>query len=213
MGRPKEHGYATATALLDAAERALREGDLSALSVRALADEVGTTTRAVYSLFGSKDGLLVALGTRAFEMLGDGIRSLPESDDPAADLIKAGAELFRRFTREHPVLFRVAVQGEFVTPELRSRFDAARLDALEGLTVRMRRLEEASLLQSRTVAEATHIYHALCEGLASMDLRFEVPDSQQARLWHEAFSVLVAGLSQPAPGLGPPQRRRRPTIR
>ena len=70
MGRPREHNEATATALLEAAERTVQAAGLEALSVRGVADDVGTTTRAVYTLFGSKDGLLVALGTRAFAMLG-----------------------------------------------------------------------------------------------------------------------------------------------
>ena len=69
MGRPREHDQATATALLDMAERAVEADGLAALSVRAVAADTGTTTRAVYSLFGSKDGLVVALGVRAYELL------------------------------------------------------------------------------------------------------------------------------------------------
>ena len=53
MGRPREHDAGTAAALLDAAERIVESEGLAALSVRRVADEVGTTTRAVYSLFGS----------------------------------------------------------------------------------------------------------------------------------------------------------------
>ncbi|HEY2641889.1 MAG TPA: TetR/AcrR family transcriptional regulator, partial [Streptosporangiaceae bacterium] len=60
---------------------------LDGLSLRGLADSVGTTTRADYSLFGSKDGLLVALGARAFGMLGSAIAMLPTTEDPAADLV------------------------------------------------------------------------------------------------------------------------------
>ena len=70
MGRPREHDERTRAALLAAAERIVAEGGPAALSVRAVADAAGTTTRAVYSLFGSKDGLLVeALARDAFEFL------------------------------------------------------------------------------------------------------------------------------------------------
>jgi AcrR family transcriptional regulator len=52
MGRPREHDQATAEALLDAAERTVQAAGLEGLSVRGVADDVGTTTRAVYSVFG-----------------------------------------------------------------------------------------------------------------------------------------------------------------
>jgi len=69
MGRPRVHNEATAQALLAAAERIVETDGIDALSLRRVAREVGTTTRAVYSVFGSKDALLAALGRRAFEIL------------------------------------------------------------------------------------------------------------------------------------------------
>src|SRR6266498_1632147 len=110
MGRPKVHDASTALALLEAAEHLVQVGGLDALSVRAVAAEVGTTTRAVYSLYGSKDGLFVALGVRAFEMLGAAVVAMPTTDDPAADLVEAGVKVFRRFALDHPSLFSIGVQ-------------------------------------------------------------------------------------------------------
>ena len=79
--------------------------------MRAVAREVGTTTRAVYSLFGSKEGLLVdALAQSAFEFLADGIDELPETDDPIADLVAVGVPVFRSLVLEHPALYRIAFQ-------------------------------------------------------------------------------------------------------
>jgi AcrR family transcriptional regulator len=105
VGRPRRHAERTARALLDAAERIVESEGLKALSVRRVADEAGTTTRAVYSLFGSKQGLVIALGKRAFELLGTAIAALPTTPDPAADLVEAGVAVFRRFAVEHPSLF------------------------------------------------------------------------------------------------------------
>ena len=87
MCRPRRHDACTAKALLEAAERILQEGGVEALSVRGVAARIGTSTRAVYSVFGSKERLLVALGVRAFEMLGAGVAALPVTDDSAADLV------------------------------------------------------------------------------------------------------------------------------
>src|SRR5512132_948470 len=97
MGRPREHDDATRTALLAAAERIVADGGPAALSVRAVADAAGTTTRAVYSLFGSKDGLLVqALARDAFEFLYTEIDGLEETGDPVSDLLDVGLVAFRR---------------------------------------------------------------------------------------------------------------------
>ena len=82
MGRPKEHDEATRAALLAAAERLIDEEGPDAASVRAVADQVGTSTRAVYSVFGSKQGLLEALATRFFEELQAATDAIPLTDDP-----------------------------------------------------------------------------------------------------------------------------------
>lgn len=68
LGRPREYDERTASALLEAAERIVDEEGLDALSVRRVANAVEVTTRAVYSLFGSKDALVVALVFRRFAL-------------------------------------------------------------------------------------------------------------------------------------------------
>ena len=134
MGRPRVHDEETAEALLDAAERIVAADGPEALSMRRVADQAGTTTRAVYSLFESKEGLLVALGNRAFQMLGSWVNGYPQTDDAAADLVNSIVDNFRRWALEHPALFRIAFQriGE-LPPQLTERFRPARLKALAGL--------------------------------------------------------------------------------
>jgi AcrR family transcriptional regulator len=68
-------------------------GGPDALSVRRVAQQAGTTTRAVYTLFESKEGLLVALGTRAFEILGSSVADSPRTEDPVADLVNVMVKL------------------------------------------------------------------------------------------------------------------------
>src|SRR5437660_2330707 len=102
MGRPKEHDEQTRERLRAAAEELVAEGGPDALSVRAVADAAGTTTRAVYSVFGSKEGLVAALAQTAFELLHDNIDKLPTTDDPAADLVAIGTEVVRGLVRDHP---------------------------------------------------------------------------------------------------------------
>jgi AcrR family transcriptional regulator len=195
MGRPREHDEDTARALLEAAERAIQAGGVDSVSIRRVAEDVGTSTRAVYSLFGSKDGLMVALGVRAFEMLGAALRALPESEDPAGDLVEAGVTVFRRFVTEHPILFRIGFGRRLVPAPLAARFETARLGALEELRSRVARLEGADLLGGRGVWQALPHFHALCEGLAEMELRGSLPTGDEERMWRDALRALVAGLA------------------
>ena len=111
MGRPREHDERTRAALRTAAERLIAQGGITAFSVRAVAEEVGTTTRAVYSLFGSKDGLLVdALAQSAFDFLADGIAALDATGDPVDDLVAVGVPVFRQLVLDRPALYRIAFQ-------------------------------------------------------------------------------------------------------
>ena len=203
MGRPREHNEATRTALLVAAERIIAERGPSALSVRAVADAAGTTTRAVYSLFGSKDGLLVgALARDAFEFLSTEIQKLEETDDPVTDLIDVGVLVFRRLVREHPALYRIAFQrivpGLDAGPEL----TAARQRAWGELIAKVARLESAGLLGGKPVPEAALEFNAMMEGLGNAELRGAVlrllPEGNEEQAWRTALATLVRGFASPA---------------
>jgi AcrR family transcriptional regulator len=194
MGRPKEHNEHTAAALLDAAERIAEHDGLDALSVRRIATEVGTTTRAVYSLFGAKEGLVAALGERAFDFLGAQVAALPSTDDPAADFVQAGL-VFGRFAREHPALFRIGVQRIEVLPETGQAFAGAADHALAVLRQRIGRLENAGQMGDRSPQDATLEFHALCEGLAAVEARCQLGEAAVERLWGDALSALVRGWS------------------
>ena len=196
MGRPRIHDAATAEALLDAAERIVAADGPDALSMRRVADEAGTTTRAVYSLFESKEGLLVALGNRAFEMLGSWVNAYPRTQDPAADLVNSIVENFRRWALEHPALFRIAFQriGE-LPPHLTERFRPARLKALADLVeIVSRALGLEGGLTNPEVRDATITIDALCEGLALLELRDGLPPDRAEEIWREAFVALISGM-------------------
>jgi AcrR family transcriptional regulator len=193
MPRPREHGERTATALLDTAERIVTQGGLPALSVRRVASEVGTTTRAVYSLFGSKDGLVIALGTHAFNLLTESMDSLPMTDDPARDLVEAGAVVFRRFTLGHPALFAISLLRQGVEPEIAREFLSVQTSALARLEARIGRLADAGRLGTRALPDAVLEFHALCEGLAALELRGIMHGGDPECRWRDALRALVAG--------------------
>jgi AcrR family transcriptional regulator len=195
MGRPRKHQRSTAEALLAAAERIVERDGPDALTVRRVADAVGTTTRAVYTAYGSKDALLVALGGRAFDLLRTEIDEQPTTSDPAADLVEAGVDVFRRFAVEHPALFRIGIQRTALEPSVAAGFREPAVQALAGLSRRVERLEAAGLLGHLPVPEAVWTFHALCEGLAAMELRSLLPTGDERRFWRDALTALVRGFA------------------
>lgn len=200
MGRPKEHDERTAAALLALAEQRIAEHGVGALAVRELAHSAGTTTRAIYSLFGSKEGLLAALAASGFEMLRQGLNAIAVTADPRADLIEA-ALMFRRFAQQHPALFSIGFQR--ADPAVRPRFRETAGEAFAVLEQRFEPLAAAGLLGGRTTREAATQFHALCEGLAALELRgsLVVPDPQ--RIWCSAFRALIAGFANQAQSTTP----------
>ena len=185
----------TAAALLDAAERIVDTEGMHRLSTRSVAAAVGTTTRAVYSVFGSKDGLIAALGARGFDFLRTTLEGLPETEDPAADLVDAGVEVFRRFVVEHPSLFAIGVQRTLTPPEAAAAFRDSAARAMAVLTERVARLETPGLLGGRPVVEARLAFHALCQGLAEMELRGFLPAGREDQVWRAALGAVVAGFA------------------
>lgn len=179
----------------------MTQGGPAALSVRAVASHAGTTTRAVYSLFGSKEGLLVdALAQSAFEFLYTEIEARPVTKDPVSDLLDVG-RVFRRLAVEHPALYRIAFQR--VLPGLRPgpELAAARERAWAQLTARIQRVADAGLLGDKPIDEARVEFNAMLEGLANAELRGTVfpnlPAGGEEKAWRTALTTVVRGLPPP----------------
>jgi AcrR family transcriptional regulator len=96
VGRPRVHDEETRATLRAAAERLVAEGGASAFSVRAVAVRAGTCTRAIYSLFGSKEGLLRRARAGRVQVSRRRNGEHNETDDPAADLVEMGVSVYRR---------------------------------------------------------------------------------------------------------------------
>jgi AcrR family transcriptional regulator len=208
VGRPREHDEKTRAALRAAAERLVADSGADALSVRTAAAEAGTTTRAVYSLFGSKEGLVAAVAQTAFEYLYDEIDRLPVTDDPAADLIAIGTKVVRRLAVDHPGLFRIAFQ-RVAGLHADAGLVAAREKAWVQLQGAVQRVQDAGLLGTKPVPAATREFTAMCEGLANAELRGEVlrimPKGEEERAWLDALTTVVRGFASTQPAR---QRRR-----
>ena len=219
MGRPKEHDETTRAALLRAAEQLLAEDGAEALSVRRVSEVAGTSTRAVYSLFGSKEGLRSALYQAAFRQLRQRLLALPETSDPAADLVRAGIDGFRAHALAHPELFRLA----FEWPGRRTRTtEADRREAMAAFELLIRRIERVGGERLDTAASQRLAagFHALCQGLASGEIAglAAARHPNMREVWQEALTAYVRGFSGAGMGAQQPagkkkQRQTKPAAR
>lgn len=192
MGRPRLHDQATERELLAAAEALLAEDGVDALSVRRVAEAAGTTPRAIYSVFGDKDGLVRALFREAFAAIGADLDALPLTDDPIEDLVTAGVVGFRGWALARPSLYRLAFS--YVGPADRSP-EVTGVEAFGRLRQRIRRCIDAGLIRENELTVAL-AFHALSEGLASLEARGRFPllaDQDPVELWRSALTALVKG--------------------
>jgi AcrR family transcriptional regulator len=196
MGRPREHDEFTRERLLEAAERVSAAEGWEAVTVRRVAQEAGTSTRAVYSLFGSKEGLEQALHEAMFLRLRDLLERQAPSEDPRLDLINL-ALAYRRWATERPQRYAIAVHRFLGSgPGRRSAegLEAARA-ALDVLRRVLMRCQDAGLLPGREVEDVLRQMRALSHGLAEFEnLGLLGPDPRSD--WVTAFGAAVDGLGQ-----------------
>ncbi|MGW0633663.1 TetR/AcrR family transcriptional regulator [Streptomyces sp. NPDC002758] len=199
MARPREHNELTAQSLLDAAERIMMVAGPEAISVRTVAEEANTTVRAVYSLFGTKEGLVTALANKAFRLLEEEIDQLARTDDPVQDLIEFAATVYRPFVLRHPSLYRIAFQRVVPDMQVTRETRDARVRTAVRLQERVQRLKDAGLLGTRPLLQVLIEFSAMCEGLANIELRGRtfglIPEGIEESVWRAAVGSLLRGFS------------------
>lgn len=106
MARPRQHDSSLREKLLAQATAMIGEHGLAGLTLRRLAIASGTSTSAVYSLFGSKEDLIAALIQQAFESFTTAQRTALGRGSAEADLTALGRS-YRNWAKANPLLFQV----------------------------------------------------------------------------------------------------------
>lgn len=110
MPRPKVHDEKLRLALLEAAGSLITAEGYAALSLRRLAADVGTSTSAVYSLFGGKPDLMRELHREAFKRFAAHLGDVRPSDDPVVDILRLGVA-YRNSALDDPQFYMVMFGG------------------------------------------------------------------------------------------------------
>lgn len=113
---PGKKRLAQREALLDAASEMLVHGGPDSISLRKLASRVGTSTMAVYTAFGGKDGLIAALFEEAFDRLAAAEAAAPKHDEPLLWLGEL-ARAYRSFALKYPSYYALMISATLPIPD------------------------------------------------------------------------------------------------
>jgi AcrR family transcriptional regulator len=155
-GRPlSRRGLHTRRRLLDAAEHVFGELGYHEASVVKVAESAGVAAGTFYLYFDSKkaifDELMRDLNRRIRHAMREG--SSKGTTRLEAELL--GFEAYFQFTREHPALYRIIRQSEFVSPEmLRFHYDRVASGYAEALRQAMADGEVSRLLEPEVTSWA-----------------------------------------------------------
>ena len=106
MARPRIHNETVRQRLLEVSSEIIAEHGATALSMRKVATAAGTTTAAIYALFGSREALIEAVVIEGFTRFAEQLQSVVHTDDPAADLLELG-KAYRTNALDNPHYYRV----------------------------------------------------------------------------------------------------------
>ena len=194
MGRPRIHDEATRAALLAAAGRIVAEEGPTALSLRRLADEVGASTQAIYTLFDAKPGLIRAMYREGFATLDRHLASVDHRDDARVHL-RALMFAYRSSALEQPHLYDVMFACPFPEFEPSDDDEALALGTLDLLRQALRHHQQRGGLPAHDVESLAREIWGVCHGLASLELKGAFGEPEAATdIWSATVDHLLCGI-------------------
>jgi AcrR family transcriptional regulator len=151
--------------LLEASARLIATEGANGLTLRRVADEVGTSTMAIYTNFGGMPELRHAVRREGFVRLAAKLNAVDHTDDPVADLATLGLAYYENAT-SNPDLYRVM----FVEKPLDAADAHIGWDTFEALVAGVQRCIAAGRFRSADAGgRATELW-AVAHGLVSLEL-------------------------------------------
>jgi AcrR family transcriptional regulator len=194
VGRPKLHNDEVRDELLRQAIAILERDGPPAVRARRVAEGAGTSTAALYELFGDKAGLIRAVFFEGFAALYDALVAVPTTDDARRDLVALLAAS-RDFALARPMLFEVMFARPF------AEFDPSQEESDVGTEIyrscvtavgRWLRSEGSAI----SPVAAAHVLVATHRGLVATELAGLLGRSESTRRQRYTLGVdtVLAGL-------------------
>jgi AcrR family transcriptional regulator len=198
--------------LIEAAARVLGDEGPSGLSTRKLAAEVGTSTMAVYTHFGSLPGLVAAVVDEGFARLAQHMADAARTDDALADLADlAVAYRANALANRHlyAVMFGSASLGGYRHGDHELQHRRNTFDVLVAAT--QRAMDEGVLTSADAESVAAQLWSAL-HGYVTLELAGFLREEEAAServLWPLLGNLITAlGAAPDQPPASPTTGRR-----
>jgi AcrR family transcriptional regulator len=199
MPRPKQRTPQLRDRVVQAAVDTLTNTGVAGFTTRKVAEGAGTSTPAVYELFGDKAGLVREMFFEGFRMLCLRLDEMGATGDPRTDIV-AVVPVLRAFAQDNPALAHLMFSRPFAEfdpgPSERQAGAAVR----EFIVARVRRCVDAGIIAGDP-ADIAHILLAMTQGLILQETAGWLGTSSASmnRRWNLATAVLMNGLSRPIP--------------
>lgn len=195
------HGEQVRGQLLERAGAIVSFEGEAGLSLRRLARDTGTSTTAVYSLFGSKAGLVNALHAEALTRFAGFMRGVEYTGDPIEDLARL-SRAYRASAHADPNYYRVIFGGEY-PEELDPGLQLLAAETFAPLVEVVRHCVDEGLFLPEKPAHVAHSLWAAVHGLVSLELgRFASAEVDDDVVFESGVRALFRGWCR-EPGLIP----------
>jgi AcrR family transcriptional regulator len=184
--------------LLAATERLMIEtGSADAVSIRAIADEVGVTPPSIYLHFPDKESLILAVCERHFEVFDSVIEDAGRSTDDPVDSLRRRGRAYVRFGLENPEPYRILFMTRSESAQQRDVVVGAGARAFQHLVDAVQRCVDAGAFRpGDPVLAATCVWTAV-HGITSLLISmpgFPWPDVET--LVDHVTDIQIRGLSR-----------------
>jgi AcrR family transcriptional regulator len=193
------HAEVTRSAILEAARRLFAQQGYAATAVRPIAEEAGVAVQTLYSTFGSKQGLLLALvdTVRAQAQSQELGARMAHTDDPR-ELIGLAARIRRQVMELGGDIVATFREGAAGDPEVRAAYEVGQGRTREGVGRLCSRLEAVGALRpglthKRAVDQVVAMFSAeIYEELTGPDSGW-TPDEYEGWLAERLAEILLPG--------------------
>ncbi|MEE3118743.1 MAG: TetR/AcrR family transcriptional regulator [Pseudomonadota bacterium] len=167
------------------------QGD-TAISLRALAKELGVSAPALYRHFADRESLLAALAVTGFEELRDRLLAV-DQQVPRRALIDIGL-VYVAFAQDEPNLYRLMFGGRVLPKDAHPQLDQAGHGAFHVLQDTIDRAQQAGYLKPMPLAIMTAAAWSLVHGLAQLTIDGHLPAANaEPMLVEGVLSLLLDG--------------------
>lgn len=199
MARPSSYDDQLRARLVEVTADTIARSGTEALSLRRLAAAAGTSTNAIYALFGSKPELVAAVVAEGLSSFGAAqAAALDPRRDSREDAVALG-HAYRDWALDHPALYMVMFGGRTV-PKDRTAPGAAPVPGITPLVSAVERLVADGVVDGDSVPEVAWTIWSVAHGMVSLEIAEGMPRRVERRaVYDRALRVILDGWTAQVP--------------